>query len=177
MAMSDTAFETTVSGIFSRTEQRLGGRLAVEKAKADNLQSQDTRRVAFILTEAIEAELQPALTEALASYDEAINRPIMPNERWEHALSRRLAEAVDNSVKLALALDRADHPWKPLLAAEGPKLRERLAALADAHFVAIGKIKGGRRRAADSGSEWGARIGLLVVGVILGFLLAHILRG
>ena len=53
--MSDAAFETTLAGIFSRMEQRLGGRLAAERAKTENLQSQDTRRVAFTFSEAIEA--------------------------------------------------------------------------------------------------------------------------
>ncbi|MDB5494530.1 MAG: hypothetical protein JWP86_1867 [Phenylobacterium sp.] len=175
--MSDAAFETKVSGIFSRTEQRLGGRLAVEKAKADNLQSQDTRRVAFILTEAIEAELTPAVKQALASYDEAINRPILPNPRWEQGLLEKIGQAVDAAIKLALALDRENHPWKPLLTDEGPKLRARMVGAAESHFIALGKKKGGRRRAADSGSEWGLRIGLLAVGVILGFVLAHVLRG
>ena len=175
--MSDAAFEAKVGGIFTRTEQRLGGRLSVEKAKSENLQSVDTRRVAFILTEAIEAELTPAVKDALASYDEAINRPLQPNDRWERALVRRIDAAVDASVKLALALDKADHPWKPLLVAEGPKLKERLSAMAEKHFTALGK-HGGRRRGASQGLPdglvWAA---IFAAGVVAGALAMRFIAG
>lgn len=175
--MSDLAFENRVSGIFDRMEQRLGGRLATEKAKADNLQAQDTRRVAFILTEAIEAELKPAVKDALSSYDEAINRPLLPNERWEHSLLRRIEQAVDNAIKLALALDRADHPWKPLLSAEAPKLRARALADAEAHFAALGKGKRRRRRGDGPIPDWVLWLAFFVGGLGSGLLLARLLGG
>jgi hypothetical protein len=175
--MSDTAFENKVSTIFTRLEQRLGGRLAAEKAKTENLQSQDTRRVAFILTEAIEAEVKPAVKEALTSYDEAINRPLAPNVRWEHALLQRIGQSVDTGVKLALNLDRANHPWKPLLTAEAPKLRARVLASAEAHFADLGRV-GKRRRRRDGGiPDWAVWLALFLGGVGAGLLLSRLLHG
>ena len=174
--MSDAAFESRISGIFSRMEQRLGSRLAVEKAKAENLQSQDTRRVAFILTEAIEEELKPAVKQALSSYEDAISRPMTPNERWEHILTQQIAQAVDSSIKLALSLDRENHPWKPLLSDEAPKLRSRLVDAAEGHFDRIGKLGGRARRTSEPGVEWTLRAVILAAGVVIGFLLAHAMR-
>jgi hypothetical protein len=174
--MSDAAFESKVSGIFERMEQRLGARLTAEKAKAENLQSQDTRRVAFILTEAIEEELKPAVREALASYDDAISRPMTPNQRWEHILTQQIAQAVDASVRLALALDKAEHPWKPLLSDEAPKLRNRLVEGAEGHFTRLGKMGARRRSGGEAGADWTMRIVMLAVGVLVGFLLARILH-
>lgn len=173
--MSDAAFESRVGGIFSRTEQRLGGRLAVEKAKAENLQTADTRRVAFILTEAIEAELLPAVKEALASYDEAINRPILPNDRWERALARRIDQAVDSAIKLALALDRADHPWKPLLSAESPKLKGRLNSLAEQHFTALGKVRRGRRGKGSGVPDAAVWALIFAAGVVVGAIVMRLI--
>lgn len=174
--MSDAAFESRISGIFSKMQQRLGSRLAAEKAKAENLQSQDTRRVAFILTEAIEEELKPAVKAALSSYEDAISRPMTPNERWEHILTQQIGQAVDSSVKLALSLDRESHPWKPLLSDEAPKLRSRLVGDAEGYFEKIGKLGARARRASDPGVEWTMRIGMLVVGVVIGFLLAKVMH-
>jgi hypothetical protein len=175
--MSDTAFESKVSTIFARLEQRLGGRLAVEKARTENLQSQDTRRVAFILTEAIEAEVKPAVKEALSSYDEAINRPLSPNARWEHALLQHIGQAVDHGVKLALSLDRAEHPWKPLLSAEAPKLRARLLAAAEAHFAELGHVRKRRRRSKGDIPDWAVWLALFLGGIGAGLLLARLLHG
>jgi len=175
--MSDTAFESRVSTIFARSEQRLGGRLAAEKARTVNLQSQDTRRVAFILTEAIEAELKPAVLEALSSYDEAINRPLAPNVRWEQALLQRIGQAADAAVKLALNLDRANHPWKPLLTAEAPKLRARLLAAAEAHFAELGHVSKRRRRGEGGVPDWAVWLALFLGGVGAGLLLARLLHG
>src|SRR5262245_3867339 len=120
--MVESAFEASLAAVFARGEHALAERLTQEKAKADNLQAEDTSRLAFILTEAIEHELQPVVRQALAGYDAAINRPITPNDRWEEALRRRIGQAVDAGVSRALALDHAEHPWKPLLSAEAPKL-------------------------------------------------------
>jgi hypothetical protein len=175
--MSDTAFESTVSGIFASVERRLGGRLAVERAKTENLQSQDTRRVAFILTEAIEAELGPAVKQALASYDDAINRPMLPNERWEHQLVQKIGQAVDAAIKLALALDRDNHPWKPLLSAEGPKIRARLTQTAEQHFVALTKVRSRRRGASAGAPDWAVWITIFAAGLVAGFIVAHLTRG
>jgi hypothetical protein len=175
--MSDAAFESKVSGIFARTEQRLGSRLAVEKAKTDNLQSQDTRRVAFIFTEAIEAELEPAVKQALASYDEAINRPMLPNERWEHQLVQKIGQAVDAAIKLALTVDREAHPWKPLLSAEAPKIQARLTETAEKHFAALGKVRGRRRGSAAGVPDWAVWVALFAAGLVVGFLLARMTHG
>jgi hypothetical protein len=175
--MSDTAFEGKVSGIFARTEQRLGGRLAVEKAKTENLQSQDTRRVAFILTEAIEAELEPAVKQALASYDDAINRPMLPNERWEHQLVQKIGQAVDASIKLALSLDKDNHPWKPLLSAEAPKIRARLTETAEQHFIALTKVSSRRRGASSGVPDWAVWIAIFAAGLVAGFLAARLTHG
>jgi hypothetical protein len=175
--MSDAAFESKVSGIFARTEQRLGSRLAVEKAKTDNLQSQDTRRVAFIFTEAIEAELEPAVKQALASYDEAINRPMLPNERWEHQLVQKIGQAVDGAIKLALTVDREAHPWKPLLSAEAPKIQARLTETAEKHFAALGKVRGRRRGSAGGVPDWAVWVALFAAGLVVGFLLARMTHG
>ncbi|MDB5475725.1 MAG: hypothetical protein JWP49_1236 [Phenylobacterium sp.] len=174
--MSDTAFESKIAGIFSGMERRLGGRLAVEKAKTENLQSQDTRRVAFILTEAIEGELQPAVKQALAAYDDAINRPMLPNERWEQQLVQKIGQAVDASIKLALALDKDNHPWKPLLSAEAPKIRARLTETAEQHFVALTKVRGRRRGASTGVPDWAVWIAIFAAGLVAGFIVARLLR-
>lgn len=175
--MAEAAFETKVTGIFSRMEQRLGGRLAAERAKTENLQSQDTRRVAFTFSEAIEAELAPAVKQALASYDDAINRPMLPNERWEQSLLTKIDQAVEAAVKLALTVDKEVHPWKPLLAAETPRLRERFAKTAEQHFAAIGKVSA-RRRARGSGvPDWLVWIAFFAGGLVAGLLLARLLQG
>jgi hypothetical protein len=170
--MSDGAFESRIAGIFAKVEPRLSSRLAVEKAKTENLQTQDMRRVAFILTEAIEAELEPAVKQALASYDDAINRPMLPNERWEHQLIQKIGQAVDNAIKLGLAVDKADHPWKPLLSAEAPKIRARLTETAEQHFVAIGKIKGRRGGGAGGVPMWAVGAALFFAGLVVGLLLS-----
>lgn len=173
--MSDTAFENRLAGVFARTEQRLSSRLSVEKAKTENLQAQDMRRVAFIFAEAIEAELTPAVRQALATYDDAINRPMLPNERWEHELLQKIGQAVDSAVKLALAMDRGEHPWKPLLSAEAPKLRARLNETAEAHFKALGKV-GRRRRGASGGlPDWVLWAAFFVGGLGAGLLLARLI--
>jgi hypothetical protein len=174
--MSDGAFEARVGSIFAAMERRLGGRLAVEKAKTDNLQSQDTRRVAFIFTEAIEAELAPAVKQALASYDEAINLPMLPNERWEQQLVQKIGQAVDAAIKLALTVDREDHPWKPLLSAEAPKLRRRLTETAEKHFAALGKVRGRRRGSSGGVPDWAVWVALFAAGLVVGFVLAHLER-
>src|SRR5438128_671526 len=98
------------------------------RTRAEALQSQDTNRLAFTLAEAIEGEVRPAVDEALATYDTAINRPIAPDDRWEEALRKRIELAVDAAVGHALKLDAAKHTWQPLLKAEAPQLRERLVA-------------------------------------------------
>jgi len=175
--MSEAAWEARLSGIFGRLEKRLGGRLSVERAKTEALQTQDTRRVAFIFTEAIEAEIKPAVKEALASYDEAINRPLSPNERWEHALLKRIGQAVDGAVKLALSLDRAEHPWKPLLRAEAPKMRDRLMAAAEAHFAELGQGGKRRRRRGVEIPSWLVGAALFLGGLAAGFFLARLLHG
>lgn len=173
--MTGNVFEADLSEIFARSERRLGSRLALERTKAENLQSQDTRRVAFILTEAIEAELQPAVKEALASYDAAINRPILPNARWETLLRQRVGQSVDAAVKLALNLDKASHPWKPLLSAEAPKLRARLTESAEAHFRALSSKRNRRGKASGGASEWALRAALLAIGVGVGFVISRLL--
>jgi predicted DNA-binding protein len=174
--MSDAAFEGKVSGIFKRMEQKLAGRLSVEKTKAENLQSQDSRRTAFILTEAIEAELKPAVKEALSTYEEAISRPMTPNERWEHIVTQQIGKAVEEAIKQALALDDEKHPWKPLLSDEAPKLRGRLVTAADEHFQRLGKMGARRRRTGDEGAEWTMRIVMLAVGILLGYVLARLIH-
>jgi hypothetical protein len=174
--MSDGAFESNLAAIFAAMERRLGSRLAVEKTKTDNLQSQDTRRVAFIFTEAIEAELAPAVKQALASYNEAINRPMLPNERWEQQLVQKIGQAVDAAIKLALAVDRDAHPWKPLLSAEAPKIRARLTDTAEKHFAALGKVRGRRRGSGGGVPDWAVWLALFAAGLVSGFLLAHLGR-
>lgn len=173
--MSDGAFETKISEIFARMERRLSSRLSVERAKSENLQAQDMRRVAFLLTEAIEAELEPAVKQALASYDDAINRPMLPNERWEHQVLQKISQAVDASIRLALAADKENHPWKPLLSAEAPKIRARLTETAERHFVAIGKVKGRRRGAGSGVPAWAVGAALFLVGLVVGLMLSKVI--
>lgn len=173
--MSDTAFEAKVSGIFSRVESRLGSRLAVEKARTENLQASDMRRVAFTLTEAIEEELSPAVKQALAAYDDAINRPMLPNERWEHQLVQKIGQAVDAAIRQGLALDKVEHPWKPLLAAEAPKLRARLTEAAEQHFAALGKASARRRSGVSRAPGWAVGGGLFAAGLIIGLVLAKLI--
>jgi hypothetical protein len=174
--MTEAAFEARLDGIFAGAESAVGGRLLTEKARTENLQAQDTRRVAFILTEAIEAELKPAVEKALASYDAAIERPITPNPIWEKKLRARIDQAAGAAIKKALAVDSVNHPWKPLLSAEAPKLSQRLLDLADAHFAALVMDKRRRRKKAGAISETVIRVGLFVAGLALGVLLMRLMR-
>ena len=175
--MPGDAFEATLAGVFQQSEQRLASRLALEKARTENLQAQDTRRLAFLLTEAIEEELKPAVLGALETYDAAINRPLSPNESWEKLIRQRIGETADASVKLALAMDPAPHPWKPLLTEEAPKLRARLLALADRHLAALGKGRRRRRKSAIGLADGLVWLLLFAAGVVVGALGMRLLGG
>jgi hypothetical protein len=172
--LSPAGFEATLAAIFNDCEQAVSDRLAKEKAKAENLQALGARRFAYTVAEAIEEEVGPAVAEALASYDGAINRPIVPNERWEVALKSRIGHAVDAGVRLGTG-GHEDAPWKPLLAEEAPALKARLLALADAHFKQLGKAKrrGGPRRGWLP--EPALRSALFVAGLVVGALVVHLL--
>ena len=175
--MPGGAFEATLGGIFDKSQQRLASRLAVEKARTENLQAQDTRRMAFLLTEAIEEALKPAVVEALESYDAAVNRPISPDESWEKLIRQRIGETTDASVKLALAIDSANHPWKPLLSEEAPKLRARLLAIAEGHLAALRKRRRGRRKAGPALTDGLLWVLLFAAGLVVGALGARLLGG
>lgn len=174
--MADGAFESQIAVIFAKRERSLGERLANEKAKADALQAQDTSRVAFVLTEAIIAELKPAVVEALASYDEALSRP-PPNELWQKALVERTSRAVEAAVALALELERADHPWKPLLAAEGLRIRERLLDLVAQHFKPPRKAKRIPHRVENSLPDPMVWMVMFLAGVVAGALATRFTMG
>jgi len=172
--MAGVAFENALGGIFARCEQAIGDRVDQARAKAQALQSQDTSRLAFTLTEAIEHEIEPAVDQALATYDAAINRPLTPNPRWEEAVRRRIELAVDAGVDMALKLDAEKHPWKPLLTAEAPQLRERLQARADEHFEALRQQKKTRGRRVAGAPEMLVRLGLFAGGAVVGALAMHL---
>jgi hypothetical protein len=175
--MVGAAFENALGGIFARCDQAIAERLDKAKARAEALQSQDTSRLAFTLTEAIEHEIEPAIDLALATYDAAINRPLKPDRRWEEAVRRRIEHAVDAGVGLAMKLDAERHPWKPLLTAETPKLRDRLIARADRHFDALGKRrKSGRGRMGET-PEILVRFGVFGAGVLVGALAMYLAAG
>ena len=168
--MAGAGFETAVAAIFARCETALADRIDKAKARAEALQSQDTSRLAYTLTEVIEHEVEPAVDEALATYDAAINRPITPDKRYEDAVRRRIELTVDAGVGMALKLDAERHPWKPLLTEEAPKLRERLLARADQHFEELRKSKKSRRRRPSGLPETLVRLGLFVGGIVVGAL-------
>lgn len=176
VAESGTPFEARLTAIFEAGEGAVADRLAREKARAEALQATDTRRLAYTLTEAIEHELKPAVQKALASYDEAIDRPILPDPRLEGAMRSKIGHAVDAAMRLAIGPDQAG-PWKPLLAKEAPALRERLLALADAHFVKLGKARKAAARASNRGLEAGIRIGIFLAGLVAGAFLMRLLAG
>lgn len=168
--MPGAAFEGRLAAIFARCDAAVADHLAKVKARSEALQSQDTSRLAFTLTEAIEHELRPAVDEALASYDAAINRPLTPNPRWEEAVRDKIAAEADAAIALALHLDPDDHPWKPLLKREAPQLQERLLAVADAHFAELGKARKPRRRSSAGLPEMLIRLGCLGGGLAIGAL-------
>jgi hypothetical protein len=163
------AFETALNGVFARCDEAMAKHLDKVRARSEALQSQDTNRLAFTLTEAIVDEVTPAIDEALAIYDAAINRPIEPNARWEQALTKRIELEVDTAIDKALKLDAQKHPWQPLLKAEGPNLRERLVDHAEKHFEALRKARKTRRRARPTGiPEAAVRLALFAGGVVVG---------
>jgi hypothetical protein len=169
------AFESALNGVFARCDAAFATHLDKVKARSEALQSQDTSRLAFTLTEAIEAEVTPAIDEALALYDGAINRPITPNARWEDALVKRIELEVDAAVARALKIDDLKHPWKPLLSDESPKLRTRLIAHAEKHFAALRDQKRSRRRTRPTGiPEAAVRGALFVGGLVVGAIAAHL---
>ena len=169
------AFETALNGVFGRCDEAIAEHLDKVRARSEALQSQDTNRLAFTLTEAIEDEVKPAIDEALKIYDTAINRPIEPNERWEQAILKRIELEVDQAVGQALKLDAQKHSWQPLLRDEAPKLRERLTSYAEAHFEALRKARKGRRRARPTGiPEAVVRLSLFVGGAVVGAIAAHL---
>jgi len=172
--MAGVAFENALGGIFARCERAVAERLEKAKQKAEALQAQDTSRLAFTLTEAIQHEIEPAIDQALATYDVAINRPLTPNARWEEAVRRQIEHAVDAAVDQALKLDAEKHPWKPLLVEETPKLRERLYARADKHFEELGKQRKARRRPVIGLPEALVRLGLFAGGALVGALAMHL---
>jgi hypothetical protein len=173
--MAGVGFETAIGAIFARCETAIADRVDKARTRAEALQSQDTSRLAYTLTEAIEHEVEPAVDEALATYDAAINRPITPDKRYEEAVRRQIELTVDAGVGLALKLDAERHPWKPLLTAESPKLRERLVARADQHFDALRKHKKLRRRRPAGMPEMLVRLGSFVGGLVVGGLAMHLI--
>jgi len=166
--MPADTFEGALSRTFARCEQTLRNDLDKAKARAETLQAEDTSRLAFLLAETIEHAVGPAIDAALADYDEALGQPVTSNPRWEEAVRAHIGAAVDAGVAQAMALDQLAHPWKPLLRAEGPQLRERLVDKANAEFKEIHRRHGPRRRQKQVRREWILRLTLLVIGVLLG---------
>jgi hypothetical protein len=168
--MPGVGFDRAVDSVFARSERGIAERIDQARARAQALQSQDTSRLAYTLTEAIEHELEPAIDEVLATYDAAINRPISPNAGFETSVRRRIALAVDTGVGLALKLDAERHPWKPLLTEETPKLRERLVGRADRHFEDLRKSKKARRQRVTGLPEALVRTIIFAGGIVVGGL-------
>ena len=169
------AFDSALNGVFARCDEAFAEHLEKVRHRSEALQSQDTSRLAFTLTEAIEAEVTPAIDEALRLYDTAINRPIEPNARWEEALVKRIELEVDAAVARALKIDDLKHPWKPLLSEESPRLRNRLIEYADKHFEALRHQKRTRRRARPTGiPEAAIRAALFAGGLVVGAIAAHL---
>lgn len=163
------AFESALNGLFARCDAAFAQHLEKVKARSEALQSQDTSRLAFTLTEAIESEVRPAIDEALALYDAAINRPITPNNRWEDALVKRIELEVDSAVARALKIDDLKHPWKPLLSEESPRLRNRLIGYAEKHFADLRQQRRTRRKSRPTGiPEAAVRAALFIGGVVVG---------
>ena len=172
------AFESALNGVFGRCEASMAEHLEKVRSRSEALQSQDTNRLAFTLTEVIEQEVTPAIDEALAIYDAAINRPIEPNDAWEKALVQRIEVEVDQAVGQALKLDDRKHPWQPLLKSEAPQLRERLVAHADKHFAELRKARRIRRRARPTGiPEAAVRLALFAGGIVVGAIAARLIEG
>jgi hypothetical protein len=169
-------FETLVAGVFARGEQAMTAALDKAKARAENLQAEDTSRLAFTLTEAIEHSVDPAIDEAVASYDEALSQPVTSNPSWEEAIRARIGVSVEAGVAGALAFDNLPHPWKPLLKEEAPKLSERLVRKANERFAEVHKRHGPQRRRKQARREWSLRVSLLVLGLVLGFLIHGLLN-
>jgi len=174
--MASATFEATLGGIFDRSDHAIADELDKARVRAETLQAMDTNRLAFTLTEAVEHILAPAIEQTLSIYDAAINRPITPNQSWEAAIRERIVRSVDAGVALALALDAANHSWKPLIREEAPKLRERMLVRADRHFGDLAK----RRKAAERRPgpvENSIRAGLFVGGLVIGALVMRLLSG
>lgn len=168
-------FETALRSIFARCDEALHAALNKAKARAENLQAEDTSRLAFTLTEAIEHAVDPAIDEAVTSYDEALSQPIASNAHWEAAIRARIGVSVEAGVAAALAFDQLTHPWKPLLKEEAPKLSERLVRKADERLAEVHKRHGPQRRRKQVRREWTLRVSLLVLGLIVGFLIRGLL--
>ena len=164
-------FDAAIAGIFAGCETELHRQIEKAKARAEALQAEDTNRLAFTLTETIEHAIAPAIDAAMKSYDEALGQPVTSNPRWEEAVRTRIGLAVEEGLGEALAIDEAVHSWKPLLKQEGPKLRERLLAQAEAGFAAVHRRRGPHRRRAVVRREWALRITLLGVGLVVGAML------
>jgi hypothetical protein len=173
--MPADSFEGAVAGIFARCERALSAQLDKVKTRTENLQAEDTSRLAFTLTETIEHAVDPAIEEALASYDEALSQPVTSNPRWEEAVRARIGVAVDAGVAQALALDQLPHPWKPLLRAEAPKLRDRLMNKTNDGLKVIHRKHGPHRRRKQARREWALRLALLVLGIVIGAMLRSLL--
>jgi hypothetical protein len=173
--MPPQPFESAVGSIFVRCDQALQAALEKAKTRAENLQAEDTNRLAFTLTETIEHAVAPAIDEAIAIYDEALSQPAASNPHWEEAIRARIGVSVEAGVAGALAFDQLTHPWKPLLKAESPKLSERLVRRADEALAEVHKRHGPQRRRKEVRREWSLRISLLGLGIVLGFLIRSLL--
>jgi hypothetical protein len=169
-------FETAVGSVFVRCDEALHAALEKAKARAETLQAEDTNRLAFTLTEAIEHAVAPAIDEAIAIYDEALGRPVASNPLWEEAIRARISVSVDTGVAGALAFDQLAHPWKPLLKAEAPNLSERLVRKANEALAEVHRRHGPQRRRKQVRREWSLRIALLALGFVLGFLIHGLLN-
>src|SRR5215471_4972299 len=165
--MAGEAFERELEAIFKACRNDLDEALERARVRAENLQAEDTSRLAFTFTETIDHAVAPAIDKAVAAYDEALHRPMVQNRQWEAAIREHVAEVVAAGVAQALTLDHLPHPWKPLLKDEGPKLRQRLADKADDGFVHVRTHSAPRRRRLAQRREWTLRISLLVVGLLL----------
>jgi hypothetical protein len=164
-------FEIELETIFQGCRNDVGAALQRARLRAETLQAEDTRRLAFTLTETIDHAVAPSIDKAVAAYDEALHRPMGSNPQWEAAIQAHVAEAVAAGVAQALTLDNVDHPWKPLLKAEGPNLRQRLATRADEGLAHVRLDRAPRRRRRAIQQEWMLRLSLLAVGLLAGAIL------
>jgi hypothetical protein len=132
------AFGTRLEGIFGATNRRLLISIAQVQLEAAKEGKFGNSRLAFRVADVVERELEPAVQEALESYDRAVNRLVPPKARYRQWIKEEIRYSVDIAVQKIIGTSNAFRdPWREPLKAEQPNIVRRLQDLVDQHATGL----------------------------------------